>query len=380
MDVVREEGEKDGASSCPQGSEEEEEGWRFHRRETVKFCQYFITRKRRQCSHRVAANSESFCSEHSPEALMESRAADIQARTRHACRELLEELVAEVCGEDTDHDDYAELKKKNNKNRKMRVSAPKRMANPFSVDLTPSISNITAEDMFSDHELPLHIDIGCARGRCIERLSKRPERLNWNHLGIEIRPRTVEEASDKVKGAKIKNLHFLTCNFAASARELLTKFPKSSIRLISIQFPDPWKRKKHMRRLLVQKKLVNELAMLLPQGAVIYLSSDCDNVADWMAEKFLQCDEDGDESYPGRKSFRLINSIEDLKAVGHPNAFLGLQKFNSEMDEKATSCSLEEKDVAWLDSRVNPLGELSERELVCEVDWRNVRRCCFVKL
>ncbi len=34
----------------------------------------------------------------------------------------------------------------------------------FSIDLTPSISHIRPEDMFSDINRPLHIDVGCAKG------------------------------------------------------------------------------------------------------------------------------------------------------------------------------------------------------------------------
>jgi hypothetical protein len=34
-------------------------------------------------------------------------------------------------------------------------------------------------------------------------------------------------------------------------------------------------------------------------------------------------------------------------------------------------------DEYWIDS--NPLAELSERELICEVDWRRVKRCVLVR-
>jgi tRNA G46 methylase TrmB len=59
------------------------------------------------------------------------------------------------------------------RSRSKRVSAPKRMANPFSVDLTPDIGDPQWTLIFDDLRLPIHIDIGCAKGRCVELLSKR---------------------------------------------------------------------------------------------------------------------------------------------------------------------------------------------------------------
>jgi tRNA G46 methylase TrmB len=42
-----------------------------------------------------------------------------------------------------------------------------------SVDLTPDIGSPNWSSIFSDPKLPLHIDVGCAKGRCIEKLSYR---------------------------------------------------------------------------------------------------------------------------------------------------------------------------------------------------------------
>jgi hypothetical protein len=42
-----------------------------------------------------------------------------------------------------------------------------------SVDLTPDIGSPNWSSIFSDLMLPLHIDVGCAKGRCIEKLSYR---------------------------------------------------------------------------------------------------------------------------------------------------------------------------------------------------------------
>lgn len=82
------------------------------------------------------------------------------------------------------------------------------------------------------------------------------------------------------------NLYFLTCNFAASAKEIMQLVPPGQVRLLSIQFPDPWvRRKKHLRRMLVQPALVQTLAEYMSPGSCVYISSDSERGMNWM----LQC-------------------------------------------------------------------------------------------
>lgn len=53
------------------------------------------------------------------------------------------------------------------------------------------------------------------------------------------------------------------------------------------QFPDPWRRSKHKKRLIVQPGLVALLRKYMPAGAAVYLSSDCKLIAESMREQFL---------------------------------------------------------------------------------------------
>jgi hypothetical protein len=111
-------------------SKPKSDGWRFDKQKEVVYCGYYIKRKKRQCTHRVSANSDGFCSEHSPLGLAESRVSDMNARIRHECRSIMAEVTDKICAAD-------DLNGGNNgsgsspKQKKMRVSAPKRMANPF---------------------------------------------------------------------------------------------------------------------------------------------------------------------------------------------------------------------------------------------------------
>ena len=227
----------------------------FSRREEIgvleSSCEHFIKRKNRQCSHRSAPFSR-FCTEHSEENMRKSLERDAIARGNYESRmkELVSCIPDSVIRDETnavldkiislledscpvvlvENDVTGEKSKKRVRNK--RVSAPKRMANPFSIKLTPDIDSLNLDwgTVFIDPNLPLHIDVGCAKGKCIENLSTREHRSDWNHLGLEIRSDLV---ADKCSSGP--NLHFIACNFLASADELLKTLPHGCVRLISFQ-------------------------------------------------------------------------------------------------------------------------------------------------
>lgn len=162
--------------------------WRYDKNNLIPMCKYYIRRKQRYCSHRIAdGNIEGYCSNHSKEGLNESRLNERNSRIKYECKEALNFIINEICCDEIDLNS-----KKRKRERNKRVSAPKRMANPFrlnllliiiyylllnindySVDLSPDLGEIDISSWFSDISKPVHIDIGCAKGRCIERLSLR---------------------------------------------------------------------------------------------------------------------------------------------------------------------------------------------------------------
>ena len=65
-------------------------------------------------------------------------------------------------------------------------------------------------DLFTQPEQPIHLDIGCARGRCILGLADREP--SWNHLGVEIRRPLVIPADREALQSPHGNVRVLFCN------------------------------------------------------------------------------------------------------------------------------------------------------------------------
>jgi tRNA (guanine-N7-)-methyltransferase len=137
-------------------------------------------------------------------------------------------------------------------------------------------------DLFADPGLPLHLDIGCARGRCLLELARlRPE---GNHLGVEIRRPLVEAAEADRRAEGLTNLHYLFCNANVSLQTWLAQLPPGLLELVSIQFPDPWFKKKHHKRRVLQPPLLLSLAAALAPGRELFLQSDVPAVIEPMVQ------------------------------------------------------------------------------------------------
>ena len=128
------------------------------------------------------------------------------------------------------------------------------------------------QELFSDPGRPVHLDIGCARGRFLLALAQQQPELN--HLGVEIRRALVAAAEADRQQLGLGNLHYLFCNANISVEGWLTALAPGQLDLVSIQFPDPWFKKKHHKRRVLQPALLLAIAAALEPGKRLFMQSD----------------------------------------------------------------------------------------------------------
>ena len=155
--------------------------------------------------------------------------------------------------------------------------------NPLSPYYRQEPDPISLDEVFAKPELPLHLDIGCARGRFLLRMAEAEP--GWNYLGVEIREPLVDEANRLSKEAGLANLHYVFCNAMLWLDRLLEKIPAGILRNVTIQFPDPWFKNKHAKRRMVNRELVDTLARVLQPGGKVFVQTDIEPLA---AEMFAQ--------------------------------------------------------------------------------------------
>jgi tRNA (guanine-N7-)-methyltransferase len=135
-----------------------------------------------------------------------------------------------------------------------------------------------------DRPQPLHLDIGCARGSFLLEMAQ--QITDWNFLGLEIRETLVNQANQLRAELGLGNLHYLFCNANTSLHPLLQSLPPGILHQASIQFPDPWFKKRHQKRRVVQAEVVEQLAEFLVPGGRVLLQSDVEEVAIDMCDRF----------------------------------------------------------------------------------------------
>jgi tRNA (guanine-N7-)-methyltransferase len=145
---------------------------------------------------------------------------------------------------------------------------------------------LAIEKIFPDPNLPLHLDIGSARGRFLLKMAEIEK--NRNFLGVEIREPLVAEANRIAREKNLTNLHYEFCNATLALDRLLEKLPANLLQNVTIQFPDPWYKKKHAKRRMVSDRLVETVIDHLAERGEIFIQTDVEFLAEEMFWLFGQ--------------------------------------------------------------------------------------------
>ena len=166
--------------------------------------------------------------------------------------------------------------------------------NPLSQKYQSAITPPDWAQIYAQPDHSLHLDIGCARGQFL--LAMAQHQPNWNFLGIEIRQPLVERANQLRDQLQLTNLHYLFGNVNTSLRSLLCPPLDGALDLtatpplqaVTIQFPDPWFKRRHQKRRVVQPQLIQELAVCLQSDGLLFVQSDILEVATEMRDRILE--------------------------------------------------------------------------------------------
>jgi len=153
--------------------------------------------------------------------------------------------------------------------------------NPLSHFFQLPLSLPNKSNLFKNSHYPIHLDIGSAKGEfLIELASKYP---NWNFLGLEIREPLVISSERKRKQLGLRNLKFLYCNVNISLDEWFSGLDLDQLKRVSIQFPDPWFKRKHLKRRVFKKSLLNSIARYMSKDGELFIQSDIFKLIEYMS-------------------------------------------------------------------------------------------------
>lgn len=123
------------------------------------------------------------------------------------------------------------------------------------------------------------IEIGFGMGASLLTMAKNnPEQ---NYIGVEVHLAGVGSLAADLHEHQISNVRIVVHD---AVEVLRTQFLDNSLSGIQIFFPDPWHKKRHHKRRLIQKEFIQLLAQKLKPGGFIHCATDWQDYAEYMLE------------------------------------------------------------------------------------------------
>lgn len=146
----------------------------------------------------------------------------------------------------------------------------------YGMDLTDG--KIDFDKVFG-RSAPRVLEIGFGMGdSLIQMCAEDPAK---DFIGIEVHPPGVGRIMNNAASRELENLRL----FLADAQDVLNEcIEDNSLARVQIYFPDPWHKKKHNKRRLVQSEFIRQVCKKLMLGGVLHLATDWEHYAEQMLE------------------------------------------------------------------------------------------------
>lgn len=126
---------------------------------------------------------------------------------------------------------------------------------------------------------PLILEIGFGRGAFLMHLAD--QNPDANIIGLEINNRCLVAAERAIRRRQLRNLIVIHSRAETALHHL---FEPDSLQAIYINFPDPWFKKDHHHRRLMQRDTIDALVSRLQPGGRLYLATDILEYAEMSAD------------------------------------------------------------------------------------------------
>lgn len=121
---------------------------------------------------------------------------------------------------------------------------------------------------------PRVLEIGCGMGETTAAIAKALPQIDF--LGIEVHGPGVGSLLKRVDESALTNVRVIQHDAVEVVARMI---PAASLAGIHVFFPDPWPKKRHHKRRLLQGAFVRELALRLVPGGYLHVATDWDDYA-----------------------------------------------------------------------------------------------------
>lgn len=172
------------------------------------------------------------------------------------------------------------------------------------------------DDLFPQKQ-DLHLEIGFGMGKTLlEMAITHPHK---NYLGIEVHRPGIATVLKSIHQHNISNLRIIEGDAVEILKQLI---PDESLRAIYLFFPDPWPKKRHHKRRIVQPAFIDLITQKLKDDGFFHTATDWQDYAKHMLEVLAHqtqlINQAGQNNYATKPNYRSETKFEARgKSLGH---------------------------------------------------------------
>jgi len=183
-------------------------------------------------------------------------------------------------------------------------AARDRLLSQFGLPYTAQLLDF---DTVFGRRAPRVLEIGFGMGETTAEIAADHSAIDY--LGIEVHGPGIGSMLRQIEARTLTNIRVIQHD----AVEVVTAMiPEHSLSGIHIFFPDPWPKKRHHKRRIVQVPFMRLLASRLAHDGYLHLATDWEEYAQWMLEILVQVPalRNIAEGYAPRPEYRPLTKFE----------------------------------------------------------------------
>lgn len=148
----------------------------------------------------------------------------------------------------------------------------------FGIEFQESLLDLSTS--FANAQ-PVVMEIGYGMGEATWQIAKANPAINY--LGVEVHMPGVGKLMAKLNEYELTNVKLIERDVFEVFHYMIADGALDGVHLY---FPDPWPKKRHFKRRIVNQRFISEAAKKLKPGGYLHIATDWVPYAEWITEQF----------------------------------------------------------------------------------------------
>ena len=146
---------------------------------------------------------------------------------------------------------------------------------------SPNKGRIDPRNWFKNSDAPFEIEIGSGKGTFL--VQEGTSNSKKNYLGFEWTQEFYRYAADRIRRHHVSNIKIMN----GDATEFITHWCENNIvDVIHLYFSDPWPKKRHHKRRVIQNSTLEEFHRVLKIDGLVHIVTDHELLWQWCLDHF----------------------------------------------------------------------------------------------